>query len=99
MRKIAHTLAMVFMVLGVIGSIALARANGITIDYESYRGITGERSIFLTVVWFAVGIFGTAVGTVILFALSEILENQEMLYRRISAVEETVEQMQKEQKN
>ncbi len=99
MRKIAHTLGIVFMVLGIIGSIALARANGVTIDYESYRGIAEERSILLTIVWFAVGIFGTAVGTVVLFALSEILENQEMLYRRISAVEENVEAMQKEHQN
>ncbi len=98
MRKIAHTLGIAFMILGIIGSIALARTNGVTIDYDSYR-VVGERSIFLTIVWFAAGIFGTAVGTVILFALSEILENQEMLYRRISAVEENVEQMCKEHKN
>lgn len=77
----------------------MAWSNGVTISYSGYAGFEQERSVFLTLMWFAVGIFGTALGTVILISLGEILENQETITRRCLDIESklgTVQQKNKE---
>lgn len=59
--------------MGFIGSIGLAWSNGIVVRNSIYS-IKEERSAFLTFVWFVVGMVVTAAGSIILFALGEILE-------------------------
>ena len=87
MQKSCSILGAIVLVLGIIGSIALAWNNGVTVTYDSYFGIEEKRSVLLTIIWFVCGIFTTAVGTVILVALGEILEYQESISKRISEIE------------
>lgn len=99
MKDACNTLGTIVLVLGIIGSIALAWNNGVTVTYDSYSGVEETRSILLTLVWFVAGILSTAIGTVILVSLGEILEYLEVLSRRVSEVEgkmSTVERKDKE---
>lgn len=99
MKDACNTLGTIVLVLGIIGSIALAWNNGVTVTYDSYLRVEETRSILLTLVWFVGGILSTAIGTVILVSLGEILEYLEVLSRRVSEVEgkmSTVERKDKE---
>lgn len=99
MKKACNTLGAVVLVLGIIGSIGLAWNNGVTVTYNSYLGIEEERSILLTIMWFVGGIFGTAIGTVILTALGEILEYQESISKRISVIEGKLDSVERKEKD
>ena len=98
MQKSCSILGAIVLVLGVIGSIGLAWNNGVTITYNAYFGIEKERSMLLTMVWFVGGVFSTAIGTVILIALGEILENLETILKRISVIEGKVSSVEKREK-
>lgn len=98
MRSACKTLGIIYLILGVIGSFAIASSNGVTVSYNTYSGITEERSLLLTVAWFVSGILITAIGTVILYALGEILENQESLMWRMSEIEGKLYAMEKKEK-
>lgn len=99
MKKACSTLGVVVMILGIIGSIALAWNNGVTVTYDSYFGIEEERNFLLTVLWFIGGIFGTAIGFVILIALSEILENQELISKKIADIEGQLSSVQQKERD
>lgn len=87
MKNACNTLGTIVLVLGIIGSIALAWNNGVTVTYNSYSGVEEKRSVLLTIIWLASGIFSTAILYVILASLKEILEYQESVLRRISDIE------------
>lgn len=87
MKNACNTLGTIVLVLGIIGSIILAWNNGVVVTYNSYLGVEEERNVLLTIVWFVGGILSTAIGTVILTALGEILEHQEISSRRMSEIE------------
>lgn len=98
MKDVCNILGTIVLVLGIIGSIALAWNNGVTVTYNSYYGVEEKRSILFTIVWFVTGILSTAIGTVILVALGEILEYQESISRRISEVESKISSVERKDK-
>lgn len=98
MKNACNTLGTIVLVLGIISSIVLAWNNGVTVTYNSYLGIEEERNVFLTIVWFVGGILGTAIGTVILTVLGEILEYQESISKRISVVEGKLSSVERKEK-
>lgn len=98
MKDVCNILGTIVLVLGIIGSIALAWNNGVTVTYDSYFRIEEKRSIFLTISWFVGGILSTAIGTVILVALGEILEHLKVLSRRVSEVESKLSSVERKDK-
>ena len=74
MKNACNTLGTIVLVLGIIGSIALAWNNGVTVTYNSYSGVEEKRSVLLTIIWLASGIFSTAILYEILTSLKEKLE-------------------------
>ena len=89
LKKVCNALGTIILIFGIVGSIALAWNNGVTVSYGTYS-IIEKRSILHTILWLVCGIIGTAIGTVILFALGEMLENQEMLFNKVSNMENSV---------
>ncbi len=91
MKEMCRTLGTIVLVLGIIGSIALAWNNGVTVTYNSYLGRTLEdRNLLLTIVWFVGGIITTGISATILHALGEILEVQESIAWKVSSMENKV---------
>lgn len=86
MKTACRALGTVILIMGFIGSIGLAWSNGIVVRNSIYS-IKEERSAFLTFLWFVVGMVVTAAGSIILFALGEILEAQESILYRVSWME------------
>lgn len=100
MKNVCRILGTIFLIFGIIGAIALAWNNGVTTSYSAYSGIEQERNILLTLIWFVAGILCTAIGTVVLMALGEILEHQESIIKKFSIIESklnSVEQKDKEE--
>lgn len=81
MKNLCKTLANVELVLGVIGSIFLAYTMGMRLDY---RSLSLERDIGSTLVIFTSTMLCVATLYVILYAISEILENQERLIQKMN---------------
>lgn len=77
MQRACITLGVIVLIVGIVGSIGLAWFNGVTIETTSYFGVRKERSVILTLAWLIGGLFSTAIGTVILFSIGEILERLE----------------------
>lgn len=78
MKEICKKIAIVVLVLGVIGSFALAAQLGKGYEYGFYD-IQEERDWFMTIVYFISGVVSTGIFSVIFFALAEILEKLESL--------------------
>lgn len=97
MQKTCVTLGIIVLIVGIIGSFILAWNNGVTVTYNSYYGMEEERNILLTILWFGCGIFATAIGTVILLSIGEILERLEILSNNVATTESKVNSI--EQKN
>lgn len=85
MKRICMYLGFATIILGVIGSFALANLLGVEV---SYYDLDVERSWSLTIAYFLAGLFVTAVWAAILLGISEILSNFESL--EVSAEPETV---------
>ena len=90
MQKTCIRLGVIIIIVGIIGSIALAWINGVTIETNSYFGVSKERSVPLTCAWLLGGLFSTAIGAVIMFSLAEILERLEMLDSSSQQIEHRV---------
>ncbi|MDE7435212.1 MAG: hypothetical protein K2N01_05270 [Lachnospiraceae bacterium] len=98
MKKACSVLGSLVLIIGIIGSIVLAWSNGVVVSYSSYYGIKEERSMLLTFAWFAAGILMTAVGSVILMSLGEMIENQESIAYRVSEIESKLSLVEKKDK-
>lgn len=98
MKKACRILGIIVLVLGIIGSIALAWDNGVVVTSDFFDDIDSKRSISLTIGWFAGGLLSTAVASVILFSISEILERLEGLSWRVSEVEGKLESAERKEK-
>lgn len=87
MQKTCITLAVIVIIVGIIGSIALAWNNGVTVNVNSYYGVKEERNVALTIGWLVGGLFSTAILSVILLSVGEILERLEILQINIGDME------------
>lgn len=73
MKLVCKYLGYCVIVLGILGSIFLAKNFGVTIE-ESYRGIELTRSWPLTIIYFIAGLLSVSICASILLGISEILE-------------------------
>lgn len=98
MKEVCRKLSFIILVLGIIGSIILAKQNGIKVDIYSYKSYV-ERDTILTIAWFLTGLFFTAIGFILFYALSEILDNQERIHSKLYEVMDDIEQKEKDEHN
>lgn len=82
MKNLCRALSYIEFVLGTIGSIYLANKLGVNINLNRFNV---ERNPSLTATIFIVGMFSTIISWVILYAFSEILENQECMMRHLES--------------
>ncbi len=91
-KNLCKGLAITILVLGVIGSIALAVVGGEVkeVSYSAYSGVSARvhRDGAATFAYLISGWFGTFVLFVILSALGEVLEYLETLFKKATNVED-----------
>lgn len=81
MKNICKTIGIIILILGVIGSIALAAIFG--------KDTFGDRSWGVTIGYFVAGIVVTGIQSVIYLALSEIFEYLEYLVKKADDIEQS----------
>ncbi len=87
-KKICQGIGWTVVVLGVLGSIAMAYTNGI-VENRYYT----ERSMFMTLLWFVVGLFSTALSATLFLGMAEILEKLENMNSDVYTVKRAVTEM------
>ncbi len=81
MKGFCKVLATTMLVLGTIGSIFIAKTMGMSLNMRTYDM---ERNWGTTIIVFLFGFLSVVVLSVILYAIDEILGNQESLYKELS---------------
>lgn len=82
MQKQCKVIAIIELVLGIIGSFVLAWASGLVLN---------ERNWLITIVVFLVSVAVSYSVFVVLFSISEILQNQERISSRIYSLESSAD--------
>lgn len=80
MKKVCRFLAVIQAIFGIIGSIVLSKSLGMRLNYKT---LAAERDSMLTLSIFLGVMLSVSVIVIILYALSEILENQEKILKQL----------------
>lgn len=79
MKQICKTLGTISLVLGIIGSFALAGLNGTTLSISRFGDLEKVRNWPLTIIIFATSLLCVAAFSFILMGIAEILERLESI--------------------
>jgi hypothetical protein len=82
MKDLCKIMGNVVMVLGTIGSFAIAYQNGLVIRTSMYS-IRPERSWVMTIAWFLGAMISVMILCTILYSIADVLDNQERLFTRL----------------
>jgi hypothetical protein len=82
MKDLCKIMGNVVMVLGTIGSFAIAYQNGLVIRTSMYS-IRPERSWVMTIAWFLGAMLSVMILCTILYSIADVLDNQERLFTRL----------------
>lgn len=84
MKSQCKIIAIVELILGILGSFILAKSGGL-------NAYTGERNWTTTIFIFLIGIIVSYVFFVVLYSISEIMDNQEYIMKQLEKTEASPE--------